>query len=76
MPILNGFEASISIYNKIIKENFSFALLIGYSALLGTNEEEKCRKAGMSDTILKPAVFSEIKMKFLKYLAEISKLHS
>ena len=42
MPIMNGYEASSLIQSKIFKENYSLALIIGYTALLGINEEEKC----------------------------------
>eukprot|EP00828_Plagiopyla_frontata_P040213 TRINITY_DN5387_c0_g1_i1.p4 TRINITY_DN5387_c0_g1~~TRINITY_DN5387_c0_g1_i1.p4 ORF type:complete len:163 (-),score=43.97 TRINITY_DN5387_c0_g1_i1:96-584(-) len=63
MPQMNGYEASISINEKIKKENYQNSLIIGYTALLGSTEEKKCYQAGMCDTILKPTTYEELKKK-------------
>ena len=37
MPIMNGYKAS-KLITKKIKQNYESSLIIGYTALLGTNE--------------------------------------
>ena len=42
MPIMNGYEASKNITKIISDKNYCTAAIIGYTALLGINEEMKC----------------------------------
>ena len=39
MPTLNGFDASKKINEKIFHENYVYTAIIGYTALIGINEE-------------------------------------
>ena len=51
MPIMNGFEASKKIMGKIMKDNYIRCGILGYTALIGENEEKIAREAGMVDLI-------------------------
>lgn len=43
MPIMDGYEASKLIKNKVEKENYVNAVVIGYTADIGDEVEGKCK---------------------------------
>ena len=45
MPIMDGYNASQLIKEKIVKDNFVNAVVIGYTAEFGDEVEEKCKNA-------------------------------
>ena len=51
MPIMDGFEASRRIMNKIKQEHYCCSIIIGYTALIGYDEERASIESGMADII-------------------------
>ena len=67
MPIMNGYEASKKIKDKIDKNSYIDSVIIGYTGLSGEEEEEKCRLNGMDGYIFKPAT----KNYFCEYMCDL-----
>ena len=67
MPIMNGYDASNKIREKIIKEKFVDVCIIAYTGMSGEEEEEKCSKNGMDGYLLKPTT----KEQFCNYFHDI-----
>lgn len=71
MPVIDGYEATKTINKKIKFENYQQSAIIGYTALLGNNEERKCLQAGMCDAILKPASFNDLRDKIYIHFCKL-----
>ncbi len=57
MPIINGFQASKMIKEKILEEHFANAIVIGFTALVDISVEKKAKKNLMDDIRAKPISF-------------------
>ena len=55
MPIKNGYEASFEIKQLICTGNYTNVRIVGYTALITEEEEEKCKYFGMDAFMIKPA---------------------
>jgi CheY-like chemotaxis protein len=64
MPVMNGYEAAVSIRKK----TGSKVPIIALTAGTVKGEEEKCMQAGMNDYISKPVVQETIQKSLLKWL--------
>ena len=54
MPIMNGYDASKLIKEKVKKENFIDCMIISYSSLQGEDALKQSIESGMSGHLLKP----------------------
>ena len=63
MPIIDGYEASKTIKNLVLNENFLNVKIIGNSGLLLEEDIKKSHEHLMDDVLLKPASKDEIKFK-------------
>jgi CheY-like chemotaxis protein len=64
MPKMDGFEAARNLRSL----GYTMPIIVTTATFL-PEDEEKCKKAGISDVITKPVKFSEIKMMLEKWLA-------
>ena len=67
MPIMNGFESSLKIKKLVEEKSYVDSTIIGYTALSGEEEEEKCKFNKMDGYIIKPAT----KDYFCQYISEM-----
>ena len=70
MPVMDGFEATRLLSQKMKKGEIPFAPIIGCTAFSGQEKFKKCLKNGMKDVINKP-VMKEKVMEILKKYMEI-----
>ena len=68
MPVMDGYEAAISIRNYEKEQNLKPIPIIALTANAFSSNEEKCLSVGMNDIITKPVKMDNMITKFNKYL--------
>ena len=68
MPVMDGYEATISIRNYEKEQNLEQIPIIALTANAFSSNKEKCLSIGMNDIITKPVKMDDMIAKFNKYL--------
>ena len=73
MPIMDGYEASVSIRNYEKENNLKPTTIIALTANAFASDKEHCLSVGMDDVIIKPIKMSDLIEKLNKYLKDEEK---
>lgn len=68
MPVLNGYDATIKIRKKEVKNKLKHIPIIALTANAMAGDDEKCKKVGMDDYMSKPYARIDLALMLQKYM--------